>query len=243
MKVVCIIQARVGSTRLPAKVIMDICGKTVLEHDIDRLKEAKEINQIIIATTDRDGDIKIKKEADRLGVVCFRGSEEDVLSRYYLAAKESNADIIIRVTSDCPLIDPNIIDDMIKFYKKNNYEVVTNTGLDIENRTFPRGLDAEIFSFRALENAHLNATEKYQKEHVTPYIYQNNELIYIYKNDIDYSRYRLTLDTVEDFEVIEKIYKHFYKINKSFYLNDIVNFMNNNPEIYEINKHIEQKKI
>lgn len=222
---------------------MKVCGKTILEHGIDRLRECKFINEIIIATTDKKEDIEIEREANRIGVLCFRGSEEDVLSRYYLSAKEGNADIIIRITSDCPLIDPNVIDNMIAFYKANNYQVVTNTGLGTENRTFPRGLDAEIFSFQALENAQFNATEKYQREHVTPYIYQNNELIYFYKNNIDYSKYRLTLDTIEDFEVIEKIYNHFYNVNKKFYLNDIVELMKKNPELYEINKNVEQKKI
>src|SRR5699024_9581806 len=112
----------------------------------------------------------------------FRGSESDVLSRYYLCAKENDADIIIRITSDCPLIDPLVIDEILDFYLKNNYKLVTNAG-DIHNRTYPRGLDTEIFDFDTLENAYKNANKDYQKEHVTPYIYENEKDIYYYKND------------------------------------------------------------
>ncbi|MBS4537824.1 glycosyltransferase family protein [Clostridium sp. D2Q-11] len=243
-KVIAIIQARMGSSRLPGKVLLDICGKSVLEHDILRIKQSKEIDQIIIATTESPNDDDIVKEVNRLGIKVFRGSEEDVLSRYYHAAKENNGDIIVRITSDCPLIDPKIVDEIIKFYKDNDYDIVTNGGADLSKRTYPRGLDTEVFTFKCLEEAYNNAQEKYQREHVTPYIYENDKYKkYFYMNDINYSKYRWTLDTEEDFELIKEIYKYLYNDRHDFYLEDIVRLMKENKELININKDIEQKKI
>lgn len=242
-KVVAIIQARVGSTRLPRKVLKEIQGKTVLYHVIERIRQSNCINQIIIATSNLKQDDDIVKEAEKLEISCFRGSETNVLSRYYNAALYNNADIIVRITSDCPLIDPNIIDEMIKFYLDNSYSIVSNASMDSNNRTYPRGLDTEIFSFNVLNQAFKSACESYQLEHVTPYIYENNKDVYYYKNNKDYSKYRLTLDTIEDFKLIETIYKMLYKDKHDFYLNDIVKLMEDNPKLIEINKDIDQKKI
>ncbi len=243
MKIGAIIQARMGSTRLQGKVMKNLQGKTVLEHVIERVKQSKLIDEIIIATTTNGRDTVIEDEALRCGVKVFRGSEEDVLSRYYYAAKEYDLDVIVRITSDCPLIDPKIVDEIIEIYKENNFDIVTNAGNDLANRTFPRGLDAEAFSFNFLEKAHNNATEKYQREHVTPYIYETSNNIYYYKNQTDYSKYRWTLDTEEDFELIKEIYNNLYQGSHDFYLNDIIKLLEKMPELYEINAHIEQKKI
>lgn len=242
-KIVAIIQARVGSTRLPGKVLINLKGKTILNHVVDRVKKSKYLDEIIVATTDLEKDNNIIRECEHIGCNYFRGSEEDVLSRYYYAAKKSNADIVVRITSDCPLIDPNVIDDIIDYYLKNNYVLVTNAGSENVNRTYPRGLDTEVFSFDTLEKAFFNAKEFYQKEHVTPYIYENEKNIYYFKNKINYSKYRLTLDTKEDLELIEKIYNKFYCKDCDFYLDDIVDFMQKNPNLYNINSHIEQKKV
>lgn len=242
-KVVAIIQARMGSIRLPAKVMMELCGKTVLEHVINRVKRAKEIDEIVIATTILDRDDIIADEAARCGVKYYRGSEDDVLSRYYEAAKENNADIIVRITSDCPLIDPNIVDSIVKYYKNSNYDIVTNAGIDLTQRTYPRGLDTEVFSFATLKEAYERATEKHQREHVTPYIYENSNKIFIYKIDIDFSMYRWTLDTPEDFELISKVYDELYSENDIFLFDDILELFQRRPELVEINKHIEQKKV
>lgn len=243
MKTVVIIQARMGSTRLPGKVMLDLCGKTVLEHVITRVKQAKKIDEIIIATTTKKADNIIVKESERLGVKYFRGSEEDVLERYYYAAKENNADIVVRVTSDCPLVDPIIIDRVVKFYKKHNYEIVAVKVSGKNNKIFPRGMDAEVFSFKQLETAFINAKEDYQREHVTPYIYENANKIYPYQSDVDYSKYRLTLDTKEDFELICKIYEDLYKGTHNFHLKDIIELFERKPELFKINAHIKQKKI
>lgn len=245
MKVVCLVQARVGSTRLPGKILKEICGKTILHHEIDRLKKCKEIDEIVIATTDKKDDDKIVNEAKKLSVKYFRGSENDVLSRFYYAAKENNADIIVRVTSDCPCIDFEILDKMLIYfkdkYKEKQIDYLSNT----INRTYPRGYDIEIFTFSALEKSYINAEKEYEREHVTPYIYDktNNFLKLSFENKEDYSEYRVTLDTIEDFIVIKNIFENLYYKNPYFKLNDVVQYLNNNLHIVDINKHIEQKKL
>jgi len=244
MNVVCIIQARIGSTRLSGKVLKRICGKTVLEHDIDRLKRVKNINKIVIATTTLEKDNVIVEEADRLKVAYFRGSEEDVLSRYYYATKENNADIVVRVTSDCPLIDSEVTEKIIQYYLDNSekYDYTSNT----IDRTYPRGLDTEVFSFKALERAFNEAESQRDREHVTPYIWGNPNLFKLaqYKNDVDYSALRWTLDTIEDFELINKIYTILYsEKGNNFSMKDIIELYKEYPELKEINEHIEQKKI
>lgn len=243
MKIIAIIQARMGSTRLPGKVMMDLSGKTVLNHVITRVKQVKNIDQIIIATTTDNKDDVIVEEMLNYRVKVFRGSEEDVLSRYYYAAKENNADIIVRITSDCPLIDSNIIDEIVDFYINNKYDLVTNAGSDLLQRTYPRGLDTEVFSFKQLEIAYNKAKEKYQREHVTPFIYENSNNLFYYKNRVDYSKYRWTLDTEEDFELITKIYSELYKGKHDFYLKDVIKLFHENPELFKINKHVEQKRL
>lgn len=243
MKVVAIIQARMGSTRLPGKVMKKIKGKTVLNHVIDRVSQSKLIEEIIIATTVHDIDNLIEQEALKCGVKVYRGSENDVLSRYYYAAKVSEADTVIRVTSDCPVIDPYIIDEVVEYFINGTYDIVANAGAASSQRTFPRGLDTEIFTFSTLETAFFNAHEDYQREHVTPYIYENFEKVQYFKSAIDYSKYRWTLDTKEDFELIEEIYKNLFTGIHDFYLTDIIELFKREPKLFEINAHIEQKKI
>lgn len=245
MKVVAIIQARMGSTRLPGKVMKEIVDKTVLEHVITRVKQAKGIDEIVIATTIKPEDEIIAIESERLGVKVFRGSEEDVLSRYYYAAKENNADIVIRITSDCPLIDSDIIDEMIyKFkslYMKDKVDYLSNT---IE-RSFPRGLDVEVFLFKILYKAFHNAEKTYQREHVTPYIYENPQKFKLvgHTSEIDYSNHRWTLDTQEDFELITKIYEGLYSDDKLILFNDIVKYLSLYPEYMQINATINQREL
>ena len=245
MKVVCLVQARVGSTRLPGKILKEICGKTILHHEIDRLKKCKEIDEIVIATTDKKDDDKIVNEAKKLSVKYFRGSENDVLSRFYYSAKENNADIIVRVTSDCPCIDFEILDKMLIYFKEKYKEKQVDYLSNTIKRTYPRGYDIEIFTFSALEKSYINAKKEYEREHVTPYIYDktNNFLKLSFENKEDYSKYRVTLDTIEDFIVIKNIFENLYYKNPYFKLNDVVQYLNNNLHIVDINKHIEQKKL
>lgn len=243
MKIGAIIQARMGSTRLAGKVMKEIKGKTVLQHVIERVQQSKLVDEIVIATTLHERDNAIEKEALKCGVKVFRGSEDDVLSRYYYAAKENGIDIVIRITSDCPLIDPFVIDEIINSYLNGNHEIATNAGADLSQRTYPRGLDTEVFSFKDLESAFNNAKETYQREHVTPYIYENSKNALFYKNKVNYSKYRWTLDTEEDFELIYNIYDRLYTGTHNFYLKEIIELFNQEPELYQINEHIEQKKL
>ncbi|WP_010237130.1 cytidylyltransferase domain-containing protein [Clostridium arbusti] len=241
MNIVCIIQARVGSTRLPGKVLKKICGKTVLEHDIDRIKRVKNIDKIVIATTTLDKDDVIVQEAKRLKISFFRGSEDDVLSRYYYAAKENNTDVVVRVTSDCPLIDSEVTNATIQLYLDNTekYDYVNNT----IQKTFPRGLDTEVFSFDVLERAFNEATSVRDREHVTSYIWDNPQLFKLgcYKSSRDYSELRWTLDTIEDLQLITTIYSYLYNKNKNFLTSDIIRLLQEHPSIKEINKGIVQK--
>ncbi len=244
MKVVCIVQARVGSTRLPGKIFKNICGKTILEHDIDRLKRVKNIDKIVIATTTLERDNAVVEEAKRLGVTYFRGSEDDVLSRYYYAAKQNNADVIVRVTSDCPLIDSEITDKTIHFYLENHdkYDYVSNS----LKRTYPRGLDTEVFSYKILTKTFSEATYKKDREHVTAYIWRNPNIFNLgcYENNIDYSDLRWTLDTVEDLELINRIYHYLYNDKgNNFNMNDILKLYEKYPELRKINIDIKQKEL
>ncbi|SHN67083.1 spore coat polysaccharide biosynthesis protein SpsF [Paenibacillus sp. ov031] len=241
MKTVVIIQARMGSTRLPGKVMKKLFGKTILQHVTDRISSIGDINEIVIATTESSLDDIIVDEAKAIGINVFRGSENDVLDRYYRAALTCKAETIIRITSDCPLIDSNIVSSMISQFNNKDYDYVSNT----INRTFPRGLDAEIFSIQALEEAFLNASSPSFREHVTPYIYNNKTefKIYDYLNDIDYSKYRWTLDTVEDWKLIESIYCYLYESKQIYDWKNIISLMECKPELHKINCHIEQKKV
>ena len=236
-----IMQARVNSSRLKGKVLKKLKGKTILEHDIERIRQAKLVDEIIIATTNNEADDAIVKVAKQCGVRVFRGSENDVLERYYLAAKEYDVEHIIRITSDCPLIDPFIIDNVIEKYEETNPDIITNVPNEWEDMTYPRGLDLEMFSFAWLEKAYLEATDMYDREHVTPYVYDNAKERFYYRYDKDYSKYRWTLDTEEDWLVIEKIYDYFYKGKHDFYFLDIIYFLEQNPEISTINEGVKQK--
>jgi len=245
LKKTAIIQARMGSTRLPGKVMKIIKGKTVLEHVVERVQAAKNIDDIVIATTVKSEDDVIVELSKKLSVKYFRGDENDVLSRYYYAARQNKSDVIIRITSDCPLIDPlileNMVDKFIELNQKDGIDYMSNT----VERTYPRGLDAEIFTFKALKITFNEANKDYQREHVTPYIYQNPAKfkISVFRNDIDYSGYRLTLDTKEDLEVIKEIYNKLYNENILFYFAQILTLLKTHPEIEEINKNVKQKQI
>lgn len=237
-----IIQARMTSTRLPGKVMLPLCGKTVLEVMIDRLKSFEK--NIIIATTNDGSEKPIVELCERRGLKYFRGDTHNVLERYYKAALSFGAkksDTIVRLTSDCPLIDQNILKEMIDEFKIEKCDYLSNT---IE-RTFPRGFDIEIFGFDALKKAYENATLDYEKEHVTTYIHtthKNEFKICSFKDKVDNSKYRLTLDEEADFEAIKEIYR-LLKCKTDFSYEELLEILKKNPHIYEINRHVEQKKI
>jgi spore coat polysaccharide biosynthesis protein SpsF len=235
--IVAIVQARMTSERLPGKVLMKILGKTVLWHVIKRLEKSEIIEKIVVATTENQEDIAIKKLCDEMGIDVFMGDELDVLDRYYKAAKRHNATVIIRITADCPLIDPKVVDRIIKYYleNKDKFDFVSNN----HPATFPDGLDTEVFSFEALENAWKNAKKQYEREHVTPYIWDHPQKFKIgnVENDKDLSiEERWTLDYKEDFEFIKAVYENLYKEGEIFYMEDVLQLLKQKPELRDINK-------
>ncbi|WP_337017394.1 glycosyltransferase family protein, partial [Oceanobacillus massiliensis] len=194
-------------------------------------------------TTTNEIEQSIVDFCNKLSISYYRGSENDVLSRYYEAAKEYRADVVVRLTSDCPIIDPAVIDTVIGCYKNNNsdFDYVSNT----LKRTYPRGYDTEVFSFKTLETAYINAREIPDREHVTPYIYQHPNLFRIDQvlNELDNSNYRFTVDTKEDFLLIEKILTSLYKKDKTFSHNDVMELLDKNRDWQKINANVSQKKV
>jgi spore coat polysaccharide biosynthesis protein SpsF len=240
MKVAAIVQARMGSSRLPGKVLLDLGGETVLARVINRLRRAKLLDDIVIATTQAAADDAIVRECDRLSVSTFRGSEGDVLDRYYQAAKVREPEIIVRITSDCPLIDPILVDSTITVFIDERADYASNTIVP----TYPRGLDTEVFSRNALGRAWSGAHRPYEREHVTPYLYQHPELFRIASTHapIDYSHFRWTLDTPEDLQLIRRIYSRFSN-QDSFGWEEVVTLMEREPELGALNSHILQKSL
>lgn len=233
-----IIQVRVNSSRLPGKVLLKVKNKTLLEHLILRVKESKKIDEIIIATTKNKLDDQIEKFCIKNEIKFFRGDENDVLSRYFESAKQFKIKTIIRLTGDTPLIDPSVIDDVINFYEKHNFEYVSN--FFPFPRLFPDGYNVEVFSFEILKKCHLESTRPSEREHVTPYITMQPKEFSIGKFEcpIDLSKYRFNLDYYEDFLLIEKILENLYSEEKIFSMDDIIQFLDKNPEIFKINAHI-----
>lgn len=238
---VVIVQARYGSTRLKGKIFKEISGKPMLWHVINRLSFCKMVDKIVVATTTDHEDDKTEQFCIDNNISCYRGDVDDVLSRYYETAKKFCADIIIRITSDCPLIDPVILDKMLEQLLSASEPI--DYFSNVIQRSFPRGLDIEIFSFEALEKAFNEARTNFDREHVTPYFYNNPDLFKTknYLNDVDYSFHRWTVDTEEDFMLIEKIYHSLYKAEKIFLFEDILKLFEINPDLIKINQHIKQK--
>jgi len=240
LKTVAIIQARMGSTRLPGKVIMDLGGDTVLARVVRRLCRAKFVDEIVIATTSSDADDAIVRECERLGVPWFRGSEDDVLDRYYQAAQTYAAGAVVRITSDCPLIDPELVDGTIRVFQEQHCDYASN----LFPRTYPRGLDTEVFTVAALERDWREARAPYQREHVTPFLYEHPELFRLVslRGRIDYSQYRWTLDTAEDLQLLRAIYARFSN-QDNFGWREAVALMEREPELAELNSRVLQKSL
>jgi len=242
-QIVAIIQARMGSTRLPGKVLMPILGKPLLGHVVNRVARSKFINKVVVATSTNPEDQKIVKFCKDKGFEIFEGSESDVLDRYYQAAKLYGADFVIRITADCPLTDPFLLDKLITKFFKGNFDhmgIATGAGvLNDKTNRYPQGLDASIFSFSALEKAWREAKDPVDREHVTVYIWQRPENFKLGEPLIppeDYSAYRLTVDWSEDLMLVERIYKRLYEKNHFFGFEDIVRFLKENPDISRINE-------
>jgi spore coat polysaccharide biosynthesis protein SpsF len=229
-----------GSMRLPGKVLMDLGGETVLARVVRRLGRAKGLDQIVVATTTARSDDAIVRECARLGTLCFRGSEEDVLDRYHQAARYAEASVVVRITSDCPLIEPALVDETIQVLFEQDADHASN----VVPRTFPRGLDTEVFTMTALERAWREAQSHYQREHVTPYFYEHPELFRAasHRGPKDYSRHRWTLDTVEDLLLIRTIYARFNN-RDDFHWWDAIALMEKEPQLTQLNAHVIQKAV
>jgi len=241
MRIEIYVQARMGSTRLSGKVMMPILGKPLLEFLIERLKQVKEADAIAILTTTQPADDVIVMYCQKVGILCYRGPEDDVLGRYYQVAAERKPDAVVRITADCPLIDPDVVDLAISTFRQC-YPAVDYVSNCLEH-TFPRGLDVEVFSYQALEEAYFKARKTSEREHVTSYINSRPEHFKL-KNiagSQNLSHYRLTVDTIEDFTLIRLIFENLWPNHRNFRLNDILALMKKNPEWFQINSHIKQK--
>jgi spore coat polysaccharide biosynthesis protein SpsF len=235
-----IIQARTGSRRLPAKVLADIVGKPLLAHLINRVKAAKLVESIVIATTTNEEDRVICKMAEENAVACFAGSEEDVLDRYYQAATKFNTDPIVRITADCPLIDPYIIDVVVQRYLKGDCDYAANT----IKHTYPDGLDVEVFGYKALMKAWKEARWASEREHVTVYIKNNADKFRLanVQNSADLSHFRWTVDEAKDLKFAREVYKRLYREGQVFYMEDIVELLRKYPALEQINQGIHRNE-
>ena len=235
MEIGCIIQARMGSTRLPGKVLEELeAGKSCLEYVIQQLEDVFDIKNMVIATTFLEEDDVIEKFCVERGINVFRGEPKNVLDRYYNCAKEFSIQNIVRITSDCPLIDPKIVLELIKKMKTGEFDYVSNA----LNRTFPIGLDAEIFTFHALEQSWKVAQLQSEKEHVTPFIKKNPKSFkqYNLESDKNKSNIRITLDVPEDLMLIRNIVSKIS--NRPILYKDLMELFEREPEILAINKNI-----
>jgi spore coat polysaccharide biosynthesis protein SpsF (cytidylyltransferase family) len=242
MKILVVTQARYGSSRLPAKILKNIREKTLLEIHLERILRSKRISQLKIATTTEHGAEQIIEIGERLGVKSHQGSVEDVLERFYETALPEKPDYVVRLTSDCPLIDPDEIDRVIDACIEHDVDYAANTLIS----TLPDGLDTEIFRFSALEKACKEATLKSDREHVTPYIWRNSSVkggtlftSFNVANPKDYSHLRMTVDTEKDFVLIEKLIERL-GYERSWI--DYAMFLEQNPEIRAINAEYERNE-
>lgn len=241
--VTAIVQGRMGSTRLPGKVMRSLQGRPMIDHVLERLGRVPEVSEVVVATSTRTVDDPLARHLQAAGIRVFRGSETDVLGRYYCAALEVQAQVIVRVTADCPLISPSVTGRVVQAYLSAvpPCDYVSNS----RQRSYPRGLDIEVFSFRALEKAHREATRPEDREHVTPYIWRQPDVfrLGIEIGEVDRSNLRLTVDTPEDFGLVRRIYMALYPSNPAFDLVDIVELLDQHPDWLALNRHIVQKSV
>jgi spore coat polysaccharide biosynthesis protein SpsF len=234
--ILAILQARMSSTRLPGKVLKPILGKPMLQLQVERIKRSQRIDRLIIATSADAADDVIEVFCEQNLISCFRGSLDNVLDRFYQAAKKYSPDHIVRLTGDCPVIDPTLIDQVIDHHLTSQADYTSNSNPP----TFPDGLDVEVCTFEALKKAWQEAGLPSQLEHVTSFIHQQSNVfkIKIFSSERDLSHHRWTVDQIEDFEMITQVFKTLYPINPNFTKDDILTFLASHPEVMEINNQI-----
>ena len=243
MNTVVIVQARMTSSRLPGKIMAPVLGKPLLELQAERLKRAQLVDEIVIATTTNDTDDPVESLTERLRIGCFRGSEDDVLDRVLRAAHAFDVDVIVEITGDCPLIDFQVIDQLVGVYRANDYDYVAN----VLKRTYPRGLDTQVFATSVLEEVARLTDDPADHEHVSLYIYEHPEKFKLHNIESglpeEFWDLRLTVDTPEDLELIRTIYQELYPTNPAFTIQDVITLFQRQPELRRINQHIAQKAV
>lgn len=245
MKTVAIIQARMGSTRLPGKMMLPLERSHVLTHDIQRVQEADTIDEVVVATSTKTADDIVARYANRAGATVFRGSEDDVLDRMFSAATEANAETVVRITGDCPLIDWDVIDAVVDRLATENVDYCSNT----VERTFPRGLDVEAFSYESFKHIHENAKEPHHREHVTPYYRENDDqfnLASVTSEEIfnrswmqDRTDLRITLDEADDYELLREVYNR-VEYEDTLPIRDAVSVIDDR-DLHKLNADVTQK--
>ena len=240
MRIVAIIQARMGSTRLPGKVLEEIAGMTMLERVVRRTAASRLISEVIVATTVSPHDDVIFAASSGIGCRCFRGSEQDVLDRYFRAAVEFKAEIVVRITSDCPLIDAAVVDRVITAFLDGAPDYASNT----LERTYPRGLDTEVLSRAALERAWREADQPGQREHVTPFIWQQPSRFRLLSviDDEDHSHHRWTVDTIDDLQFVRTLLERWPNPEEPGW-RDVLHLVESASDLASINAHVAQKTI
>ena len=243
-RVVCIIQARMGSSRLPGKVLKDICGQPMLAWVVERVAQSKRIDQVVVATTTDESDDPIVEFCQKRSFACFRGDVFDVLDRYYQAALHYRAEIIVRVTGDCPLIDPQLIERVLDEFQTGKLDFAANRLPPPYKRTYPIGMDVEIASMHALSEAWQNASEQHQREHVMPYLYAGPKAyrISVVDAEADYGDQRWTVDTPQDLEFIRKL-AELLECRRDFTWLDVLALVQAHPELSEINSTVRHKSM
>jgi glutamate-1-semialdehyde 2,1-aminomutase len=234
MKIVAIVQARMGSTRLPNKVMKPIGGVPMIELLLSRLSRAKELDQIIVATSIDVRNKPLVEHVHKLGYACEQGSENDVLDRFVQAAQKQLADVVVRITGDCPLVDPELVDEVIRSFKVANVDYFSN----VAPPTYPDGLDIEVFTFKSLEDASKQTVDPFDREHVTPYLRKSGKFkTAAMQYGEDLSALRWTVDEPADFVVIEKVFQHFYP-RTDFTWREVLILQIEHPELFNINQHL-----
>ena len=241
MRIISTIEARMGSTRLPGKVLLPVIKSTMLELLIERLKKVELIDQIIVATTISEKDKPIVDLCEKNSLKYYRGSEDDVMDRVINAANSLSADLIVEITGDCPLIDPSIVDQLIRIYLANKVDYVSNAII----RSYPDGMDVQVFSLDTLKRSSKMTSKKLDREHVTLHIRNNPEIFshinVVAPKELHFPKLGLTLDEEEDYFLIKKIFEELYKVNKYFNCFDIIRFLDDNLHLYSINNHVKRK--
>jgi len=242
LKTVAIIQARMASSRLPGKVLLDIGGEPMLARVIERTCRAAAVMQTVVATTTDPGDDLVQAFCQQRGYPCYRGSAFDVLDRYYQAACLYPADIIVRITADCPVIDPGLIDQVVEAFILSNCDFAANRLPPPWGRTYPIGLDIEVCSFTGLELAWREATLPHQREHVMPFFYEQPDRfrILLVNHPVDYGALRWTVDTADDLELLRYIFAHFGDRDDFSWL-DVLELFQRQPELAQINAQVRHK--